>query len=49
VSSDPDLNILLTPHIAAGAPPKGSAYSRAEDYTPILQFLREEPIAGRIT
>jgi len=46
-SSDPGLNLLLTPHTAAGAPPQGSAFSRADDYAPILQFLRGEPISDR--
>jgi phosphoglycerate dehydrogenase-like enzyme len=47
-SGDPDANILLTPHTAAGAPPEGSTFGRAEDYTPILQFLRGEPLSDRI-
>jgi len=46
--SDPCLNLLLTPHTAAGAPPRGSAFSRADDYAPILQFLHAEPIANRV-
>jgi phosphoglycerate dehydrogenase-like enzyme len=45
---DPDLNILLTPHLAAGAPPAGPGSARAGDFAPILQYLRGEPIDGRI-
>jgi phosphoglycerate dehydrogenase-like enzyme len=47
-SGDPSLNVILTPHTAAGAPPKGSTFSRVEDYAPILQFLSGEPIADRV-
>ncbi len=47
-ANDPGLNLLLTPHTAAGAPPEGTAFSRAEDYAPILQFLRGEPMSGRV-
>lgn len=38
-AADPSVNVLLTPHTAAGAPPHGVIPSRAEDYTPILRFL----------
>jgi phosphoglycerate dehydrogenase-like enzyme len=47
-ASDPGLNLLLTPHTAAGAPAQGSAFSRADDYAPILQYLRGEPIPSRV-
>jgi len=45
---DPTRDILLTPHIAGGAPPHGVIPSRAEDYVPILQFLRGEPLRYRV-
>jgi phosphoglycerate dehydrogenase-like enzyme len=45
---DPTRDILLTPHIAAGAPAHGVIPSRAEDYVPILGFLRGEPLPYRI-
>jgi phosphoglycerate dehydrogenase-like enzyme len=45
---EPSLNILLTPHTAAGAQPKGSTPSRAEDYAPIVQYLRGQPVPGRV-
>ena len=41
-------NVLLTPHTAAGAPPAGVIPSRANDYEPILRFLRGEPTAYRL-
>jgi phosphoglycerate dehydrogenase-like enzyme len=47
-SADRDANVLLTPHVAAGAPPTGSLWSRAEDFAPIVHFLKGEPIPGRI-
>jgi hypothetical protein len=40
--------VLLTPHTAAGAPPAGVIPSRANDYEPILRFLRGEPTAYRL-
>jgi phosphoglycerate dehydrogenase-like enzyme len=39
-AADPTANILLTPHTAAGAPAHGTIPSRADDYTPIMDFLR---------
>ena len=45
---DPTRDILLTPHIGAGAFPQGVIQLRAEDYIPILQFLRGEPLPYRI-
>ncbi len=44
----PTANILLTPHTAAGAPPPGTVATRADDYTPIVQFLRGEPVENRL-
>ncbi|MBM4461473.1 MAG: hypothetical protein FJ011_27575 [Chloroflexi bacterium] len=44
----PTWNVLLTPHTAAGAPPAGVIPSRADDYEPILRFLRGEPTAYRL-
>lgn len=44
----PRWNVLLTPHTAAGAPPAGVIPSRANDYEPILRFLRGEPTAYRL-
>lgn len=41
-------NVLLTPHTAAGAPPAGVVPTRADDYAPILRFLRGEPLAHRL-
>ncbi len=45
---DPTRDILLTPHVAAGSLPYGVVAARAEDYVPILQFLRGEPLPYRI-
>lgn len=42
-----DYNLLLTPHIAAGASPR-HAQERAENYTNILLHLRGEPIRYRV-
>ncbi len=41
-------NILLTPHIAAGVPPRGATPSRRVDYEPILRFLNGEPLPNRL-
>jgi phosphoglycerate dehydrogenase-like enzyme len=41
---DPTRDILLTPHIGAGAVPQGIIQLRAEDYVPIVQFLRGKPL-----
>jgi phosphoglycerate dehydrogenase-like enzyme len=46
-SGDPGANVLLTPHTAGGAP-SGSTGTRNDDYRPIVQFLRGEPLVGRI-
>jgi phosphoglycerate dehydrogenase-like enzyme len=45
---DPGANVLLTPHTAGGTLPAGSTPDRHDDYRPIIQFLRGEPIAGRV-
>jgi phosphoglycerate dehydrogenase-like enzyme len=45
---NPAANILLTPHVAAGAPPAGTIPGRAAEYTPIMQFLRGEPLPYRV-
>jgi phosphoglycerate dehydrogenase-like enzyme len=45
---NPEANVLLTPHTAGGAPPKGVISSRASDYEPILRFLRGEPVLRRL-
>ncbi len=37
--NDQRMNILLTPHTAAGALPKGQSGSRIEDYANIIHFL----------
>jgi D-3-phosphoglycerate dehydrogenase len=47
-SGDPRVNVVLTPHTAAGAPSSGSTGTRADDYRPIMQLLRGEPLAGRV-
>ncbi len=44
----PHRNILLTPHTAAGAPAAGVIPTRADDYTPILRFLRGETVPNRL-
>jgi phosphoglycerate dehydrogenase-like enzyme len=41
-------NLLLTPHTAAGAAAAGVVPSRADDYVPIMQFLRGEPPDHRL-
>jgi phosphoglycerate dehydrogenase-like enzyme len=41
-------NVLLTPHTAAGTAPAGTSATRAGDYEPILQYLRDEPIPNRL-
>ncbi|MBX3012882.1 MAG: hypothetical protein KF832_15310 [Caldilineaceae bacterium] len=38
------MNILLTPHTAAGAMRKDEVGGRAEDYTNILRFLQGQPL-----
>jgi phosphoglycerate dehydrogenase-like enzyme len=48
-ASDPQANVLLTPHTAAGAPPVGAWLPRREEYEPVLRFLRGEPVARRLT
>ncbi len=37
---DPHANVLLTPHIAAGAARAGEVASRRRDYEPIMRYLR---------
>lgn len=44
----PHRNVLLTPHTAAGAAAAGVIPSRADDYTPILHFLRGETVPYRL-
>lgn len=46
--ADPQANVLLTPHTAAGAPPVGLWLPRSEEFEPIRRFLRGEPIARRL-
>ena len=45
---DPAANLLLTPHVAAGSLRGGVIALRANDYVPILQFLRGEPLRYRL-
>lgn len=44
----PHWNVVLTPHIAGGAPPKGVTSFRATEYEPILKCLRGEPVPNRL-
>jgi len=37
---DPHANVLLTPHIAAGAARASEVASRRRDYEPIMRYLR---------
>ncbi len=39
---DPYANVLLTPHIAAGAARAGEVASRRRDYEPIMRYLRDK-------
>lgn len=45
----PETNLLLTPHVAAGAPSDPFRGSREEDYLPIVKFLRGEPLTNNVT
>jgi len=47
LAHDPSMNILLTPHTAAGALPKGHIGGRSEDYTNIVRLLNGEPLLYR--
>jgi lactate dehydrogenase-like 2-hydroxyacid dehydrogenase len=44
----PQWNMLLTPHVAAGAAPAGVTVTRRGEYEPILRYLRAEPIPNRL-
>lgn len=39
---DPHANVLLTPHIAAGAARAGEQASRRRDFEPIMRYLRDK-------
>jgi phosphoglycerate dehydrogenase-like enzyme len=40
----PGVNLLLTPHTAAGALRKGESGGRGEDYANIIRFLKQQPL-----
>ncbi len=44
LAQDQQINLLLTPHTAAGALPKGQSGNRGEDYTNIMRFLGGHPL-----
>ena len=44
LAHDQQFNILLTPHTAAGALPKGKSGTRSMDYTNIMAFLNGHPL-----
>ena len=51
LARDPAMNVLLTPHTAAGAPRRNGerdATSRKEEYTNILRFIRGKPLRYRL-
>jgi len=47
LAQDKDSNLLITPHIAAGAE-EGDAYSRAYDYINLVAYLKGEPLTFRV-
>jgi phosphoglycerate dehydrogenase-like enzyme len=47
LAQDKDINLLLTPHIAAGAM-EGEAHSRAYDYINLVAYLKDEPLKFRV-
>lgn len=49
LAHDPAMNLLLTPHTAAGALRKGERGGRADDYTNIVRWLAREPLLHQIT
>lgn len=44
LAHDQQSNLLLTPHTAAGALPKGQTGSRKDDYTNIMRLLKGQPL-----
>ncbi len=45
LARDPSMNVLLTPHTAAGSrKPADGGVARSEDYENIMRLLRGEPI-----
>jgi len=42
------VNVLLTPHTAAGALPAGAIPNRRTDYEPIIRFLAGAPLPNRL-
>lgn len=49
LARDPAINLLLTPHTAAGARRKGHRGGRADDYSNILRLLAQEPLLYQVT
>ncbi len=46
----PAMNVLLTPHIAAGTPPRaGADATRQSEFTNLLRSLRGEPLLHEVT
>ena len=45
----PALNLLLTPHTAAGARRKDQQSGRGDDYSNILRWLAQEPLLHQVT
>ncbi len=44
LAQEQQMNLLLTPHTAAGALPKGQTGNRGEDYTNIMHLLNGHPL-----
>lgn len=47
LARDPQMNVILTPHTAAGTPP-AKPLDRTADYQEILRLLRDEPLRYRV-
>lgn len=49
LARDPAMNVLLTPHTAAGARRKGQGGGRSDDYSNLLRWLAKEPLLYQVT
>jgi phosphoglycerate dehydrogenase-like enzyme len=49
LAQQPNMNILLTPHTAAGASSKPTTVSRQSEYVNILNFLQGKPLLHRVS
>lgn len=49
LAREPTMNLLLTPHTAAGAQRKEHRRGRRDDYSNILRWLAQEPLLHQVT